>query len=56
MQRLVLESGYELFTEQYQEFIRIGISVPCDDVNGKLFKSIEDKIGIDPWLRIYSPQ
>ena len=54
MQQFVLDLGYELFTEQYGEFIRIGIEVPCDEIKGALFNEIERKVGVDPWLHIYS--
>lgn len=53
MQQLILATEYELYTEEFHEFFRVGISVPCDKVNGSLFREVENITGVDPWLRIY---
>jgi hypothetical protein len=52
LQQKVIEAGYELYTEEFHEFYRVGVAYDCSDVRGASFKEIEQTLGIDPWLRI----
>ncbi len=53
LQDKILTTPYDLYTEEFHEFFRIGVSVECSEVNGALFREVEHLTGVDPWLRIY---
>ncbi|WP_235295650.1 SPOR domain-containing protein [Portibacter marinus] len=52
MQQKVLSAGFELYTEEFQNFYRVGISYDCSDIKGASFLEVEKVIGVDPWLHI----
>lgn len=52
MQQKVLAAGYQLYTEEFQDFYRVGVSMDCADIKGAAFLAVEAKLGIDPWLHI----
>lgn len=52
MQQKVIEAGYEVFTEDFYGFYRVGVAYDCSDVRGASFREIEQTLGVDPWLRI----
>ncbi len=53
LQQKILNLDLELYTEEFHEFFRVGISVDCESIKGSTFLEIEKVLGIDPWLRIY---
>jgi len=52
MQAKVLAAGFQLYTEEFHEFYRVGISIECSEIKGESFRQIEEALGVDPWLRI----
>ncbi len=52
MQQQVIAAGYELYTEEFHEFYRVGISVDCSEIQGSTFLEIKSTLGVDPWLHI----
>ncbi|WP_235293184.1 SPOR domain-containing protein [Portibacter lacus] len=53
IQEKAITAGYEVFTEEYHEFYRVGISMPCNEIQGAAFREVEEAFGIDPWLLIH---
>lgn len=52
LQERILSSEYQLYTEEFHEFFRIGVSFDCEEVKSSTFHRVEADFGIDPWLRI----
>ena len=52
MQQKVIGAGYELYTEEFQNFYRVGVALDCSEIKGESFTNVENAIGIDPWLKI----
>lgn len=52
LQKEILLTDYQLYTEEFHEFYRIGILFDCEEISSSTFKNVEQDFGIDPWLRV----
>lgn len=52
LEQKVIKAGYEVYTEDFHGFFRVGVAYDCSDIKGASFREVELALGVDPWLRI----